>query len=331
MNSEIIQQSFFNHIKSILPPHISMVDEISEVLNISIDSAYRRIRGEKSITLDEIVTLANHFKISVDQALQLKTDCFVFSGKLTNASDHVFEKWMEESLRQLLYMNSFTNKHMYYLAKDVPLFAFFLVPELTAFKTFLWRKSILHYEELKGQKFSLSKVDQKHIALSYKMVDAYNQIPTTDIWNVESINSTIRQIEFYRGANVFSTEDDVVKIYGAVIRLIDHLEKQAELGMKFRVGEEPNQNAAQFHMYNNELILGDNTVLVELDEKRITYLNHSAINFIATSDERFNNHMFDALQNIIKKSTHLSEVGEKERARFFNKLRNKVTSVMPAY
>jgi hypothetical protein len=198
---------------------------------------------------------------------------------------------------------------------------------VTAFKSFLWRKSILHYSELKGQKFSLDRIEDKHIELGNKMAEVYNQIPTTDIWNVESINSTIRQIEYYRAANVFETERDVTRLYDSVIRLIDHLEKQAELGVKFAVGESPKPNAAAFHMYNNELILGDNTVCVKLEDKKITYLTHSAINYIYTMDERFNDHMFDAMQNIVSKSSHLSEVGEKERVRFFNKIRSKISSV----
>jgi plasmid maintenance system antidote protein VapI len=327
METGNIQVRFFQHIKSLVPPHIALVDEIAGLLSISTDSAYRRIRGEKPISIDEAALLAAHFKLSMDQFLHLQTDSFVFSGKLANASDHVFEKWMEDALKQLQYMNSFRKKHMTYLAKDIPLFAQFLVPEVTAFKSFLWRKSILHYSELKGIKFSLDNIEEKHIDLGNKMAEVYNQIPATDIWNVESINSTIRQVEYYRDAGVFEKESDVTRLYDAIIRLIDHLEKQAELGVKFAVGGTPKANAAAFHMYNNELILGDNTVCVELDDKKITYLTHSAINYVYTTDERFNEHMYNALQNIIRKSSHLSEVGEKERVRFFNKIRNKITSV----
>lgn len=327
MEKENIQVRFFQYIKSLVPPHIAMVDEIADLLSISTDSAYRRIRGEKPITIDEAALLAAHYKLSMDQFLHLQTDSFIFSGKLANASDHVFEQWMEAALKQLQFMNSYSNKHMIYLAKDIPLFAQFLVPEVTAFKSFLWRKSILHYSELKGVKFSLDKIEEKYVELGKKMAEVYNQIPATDIWNIESINSTIRQIEYYRDAGVFEKESDVTRLYDSVLRLIDHLEKQAELGVKFAVGGTPKPDAAAFHMYNNELILGDNTVLVELDDKKITYLTHSAINFIYTTDERFNEHMYNALQNIIKKSSHLSEVGEKERVRFFNKIRSKITSV----
>ena len=81
MESTSAQQVFFNHIKGLLPPHISFVDEIAEVLDISNDSAYRRIRGEKPIVLEEIKKLCVKFKISLDQLLHLNTDSFLFCRK----------------------------------------------------------------------------------------------------------------------------------------------------------------------------------------------------------------------------------------------------------
>lgn len=47
MGSIELQQHFFDHIKERLPTHLSLVDEVAELLSISNDSAYRRIRGEK--------------------------------------------------------------------------------------------------------------------------------------------------------------------------------------------------------------------------------------------------------------------------------------------
>ena len=99
---------------------------------------------------------------------------------------------------------------------------------------------------------------------------------------------------------------------------------QADFGLKFNTGEKPLSNATRYHLYHNELVLGDNTVLAELDEKKTTFLNHSVINYVATQDVAFNVHMHDAIQNLIRKSTHLSGVGEKERTRFFSQIRNKI-------
>jgi len=94
--------------------------------------------------------------------------------------------------------------------------------------------------------------------------------------------------------------------------------------LKFNIGGKPLSNAASYNLYNNELILGDNTVLAELDEMKITFLNHSVINYVVTRDVQFNAHMYDNIQNLIRKSTQLSGVGEKERARFFNRIRDKI-------
>ena len=86
MESTGAQQVFFAHIKGLLPPHISFVDEIAEILEISNDSAYRRIRGEKPIALEEIKKLCVKFKISLDQLLHLNSEVGNFFGKACRSS-----------------------------------------------------------------------------------------------------------------------------------------------------------------------------------------------------------------------------------------------------
>lgn len=326
MHSTGIQVVFFQHIRGLLPKHIALVDAVADILDISNDSAYRRIRGEKPIAFEEMQKLAGHFRISLDQFLHLQTDTFIFSGKLANASSHIFEEWTRNVLEHLRFAASFRKRQMFYLAKDIPLMQQFLIPELAAFKSFFWRKSILHYEEMRGMKFSLSSVDETHLEVCRQIIDCYNQIDSTDIWNIESMNSTIRQIEFYRETGVFASDDDAKGLYQLVLKLVDHIEKQAETGMKFCVGKHATSNAARYNLYINELILGDNSILFELDNARISFINHSVINFIHTRDEAFTNHTYDNIQNLIKKSTSLSISSEKERTRFFNKVREKLTS-----
>ena len=54
MSTSELQIQIFQHIKAKLPSHISLVDELAQVMDVSTDSAYRRIRGEKPISLEEI-------------------------------------------------------------------------------------------------------------------------------------------------------------------------------------------------------------------------------------------------------------------------------------
>jgi hypothetical protein len=73
-----------------------------------------------------------------------------------------------------------------------------------------------------------------------------------------------------------------------------------------------------------ELALGDNCVRADLDKKKITFLNHSLINFVATRDDRFSNHLFKTLGNLMRKSTQISATGEKDRDLFFSAMREKI-------
>ena len=324
MDASNKQVLFFQHLKALLPPHLAMVDEVADLLGISTDSAYRRIRGEKPIDLEETYKLCNHFRISMDQLLHLRSDAFIFSGILRNKDGNSFDTWLENVLGQFQYVNGFERKHFYYLMKDIPPFVYFQVPELAAFKYFFWMKSILHYDDFKGLKFSFDDPRyEKYSDMSKRVIHFYNLMPTTEIWSLENINNTLRQIEFYLAAGSLRPQD-AKTIYDKTEELINHIERQAELGVKFILGQEPTPASVQYRVFVNELILGDNTILADLNDTKITFLNHSVIYFVATRNEQFNAVMFENMQNLMKKSTMISTVGEKERVTFFNKLRHKI-------
>ncbi|MBS1655882.1 MAG: hypothetical protein JSU05_13610 [Bacteroidetes bacterium] len=177
---------------------------------------------------------------------------------------------------------------------------------------------------MRGKKFDITDIDPQHIELARKIVFWYNKIPSTEIWNIESVNSTITQVMFYHDAHAFLHPDTAKQLLQKVEELIDHIERQAETGLKFSINEKPLSDAGSYRMFNNELILGDNTIFLELDNMRITYLVHSVINFMTTRDEQFNTYMFNVLQNLISRSSQISSVGEKERAHFFERIREKL-------
>ena len=325
MDSPGVQQLFFQQLKAQLPLHVSLVDEIAGFLNISNDSAYRRIRGEKPVSLPELQKLCIHYKISLDSFFHLQGDSFVFTTKLKPVTENSFEEWIEQVLTQLQLFNSYQEKHLYYLLKDIPPYVHFLMPELVRFKIFFWMKSILGYPSLKGVKFDLHDTRyDKFETITRKITELYVRIPMTEIWNPESIDSTLRQINFYREAGSFANRAHIDILFNTVEALVNHLEKQAELGLKFQVGTEPNTASAEYNLFVNELILGDNTIFVKLNSNCISFLNYGVLYVAYTQDERFNAAMSSNVDNLIMRSTLISRSGEKERGKFFNKLRDKI-------
>jgi len=325
METESAQQLFFKHIKSLLPQHISFVDTIADVLEVSNDSAYRRIRNETEITLEEIKKLCERFEISLDQLLQLNSNSFLFTGTLTNNTDFDYDKWLESCLMVIKNLKTYEPHHMLYLAKEFPFFYYFLMPEIAAFKSFFFMKSILFYDDWKGRKFSVKDDYSKYNQIWNELASTFVSIPGTEIWNIENITSTIRQIEFYHESGVFKSDNDVDCLFEKLVKLIDHVELQAEYGVKLQYNQKPSSNLKEnYKIYINELIMGDNMQVFLLGNKYVTYLNHSTLNYMTTTNARFNNYMKNNMDIIIQKSIPISKVNEKERMKFFNQLRGRI-------
>lgn len=317
-----IQLEFFQIIKSKLASQASMVDEIARILEVSTDSAYRRIRGEKPLTIDELYLLCANYKISIDQLF--KSGSLIFSGTFIRPGAFRFDHYLESAIQHLKYMASFKKRKMYYLCKDIPLFHHFYYREVAAFKHYVWLKGIFNDPGLANKKFSLKNYPDHVFELGKQALDIYNQIDSVEIWNIESLNSSMRQIDYYYNSGMFEDPREAILIYEAYEKLIAHLDKIADVGYKFKVDEKKSDSSGTLEMYLNEMIIGDNSILVQLDNSRLGFIIHTVINIMTTRDVQFCDNMHESIQNIMRKSTLISSVSERERARFFKYLRQRI-------
>jgi hypothetical protein len=324
MTTGELQLQLFKAIKGMLGENMSVADEIAKLLDISTDSAYRRIRGEKTISLEELRVLCTHYKLSVDQLMGLHSDGILFQGQYLEKNTFRFEDYVTSMMRNLAYMNSFKDKMFYYMCKDLPIFHQYHLRETAAFKWFFYLKTYFQFPEFEKKKFRYVDHPDELYALELKVLDLYNQLPSVEVWNMESMNMFFRQIEFYRDGQFFESDEDVYSLYEAIGKMWDHLEKQAALGYKFNYGDPEQKRISEFKMYFNEVLMGDNNMLVELDGTKMSYVSHSTINFMYTKDEAFNENMYNHIQNQMKRSTLISEVSEKERSRFFHIIRERI-------
>jgi len=324
MNAADLQIAFFKHIKNLLPPHMAMVDIIADQLNISNDSAYRRIRGEKHLTFDEIQILAAYFKISLDSFLHLQNDAFTFWGKNIDRHTFDFQNYLQGIVRQLEFFLSAQEKQLYYLNKDFPIFHLFMFPELATFKCYFWSRYNLNYPQFNKGQFSIDDFIDIFNTTGKKIADLYLKIPSTEIWNLDCINTTIRQIDYYRESRIFKSQQDIEIIYNFLEKLINHIELQVEYGYKFPFNEPEQKNKVKYSVYINEFFLGDNTIMVEMDGAKMVFVNHNVINYMMTNNEAFINYTFETLHILLKKSTLISEISEKDRQLFFHHLRQRI-------
>lgn len=322
MNSQP-QTRLFQEIKSKLPPSISLADAVAQTLGIGPDSAYRRIRGEKPLSMDELLELSTHYKVSLDQLAGSGGDGFYFQGVFVDPASFRFDKYLQGVVNQLQLIGSMPQRHMYYLCKDIPVFYHFQYRDLAAFKYYFWMKAIVNHPDFIDRPFSFDDYSDELFALGTQVLDAYNHIPSTEMWNVESINSTLQQIDYYRYTNMFVNDHDLLRVYDALEQLVVHLEQNAGSGTKAGDAAKTGQSAA-FFLYHNEMFLGDNSILAATANGKMAFLVHSVINYIITRDLRFCEHLHANIQNLLKRCTLISTDNERERNDFFRQLYRKI-------
>jgi len=328
MNTTDLQVQLFQYIKNKAGNSQLLVDEIATILNISPDSAYRRIRGEKAVSMEELCNLARHYHLSLDALLNIKTDTISFQGKFIDPSSFRFDEYLVAVGQQVKYMASFKERTMYYLCKDIPLFHHYQFKELAAFKYFFWHKTMLQSSSFVVKKVALKDYPDEIFEIGRKALDTYNQIDSNEIWNMESLNGTLRQVEFYHDTKAFQSAEDLLLVYQSLENLFAHLEAQAELGYKFDSQDPERKRLANFQMYYNEVVIGDNSILAVLDKTKLSFVTHTGINFMLTRDIDFCENMYSYYQNLMRKSTLISTVSDRERSKFFKVLRNRIAARM---
>ncbi len=328
METTELQQQLFAHLKESLPSHISLVNDLCELLDLSADSVYRRIRGEKPITLVELKKICTHYKLSLDQLLQLQNQSVLFDAPGMNGAPGEFIDYMKAMLAQFQYFNSFKQKEIRYLCKDSPIWYFYLFPGIAAFKTFFWSKTINNQASLSNKLFSFDEFPYTDCyETGQKILEEHNKITSIELWNLESIHSTINQVAYYRDAGNFRSKQDLELVIDSFHQWLDHLQLQAEKGVKFMPGATDVSERAPIQFYVNELILGNNTMVITLDDTRLSMITYSVFHYLFTKDQRFTDKVLGSFDTLLSRSTLISKTGEKDRNRFFNALREKVNEL----
>jgi len=121
---------------------------------------------------------------------------------------------------------------------------------------------------------------------------------------------------------MFNSKEEIECIYDKMDEMVLHMESQASTGRKSLPGQQ--EPAGSYKLYVNDFYVGYNTVIATSRSMRVVFLNHAAINFVSTVSPQFVDYNIDFMNNLIRKSALISEVGERTRSRFFNLIHEKI-------
>lgn len=322
MNEEL-QNALFQTVQLKLPPSVSLVDELADVLKISRDSSYRRIRGDTLLNIQEIQALVVHYNISLDNLLNLNQNKHTFDSRSIDLQHFTISDYLSSILENLSFLAQLENNKITYSARDIPIFHYFAIPEIGSFKLFCWLKSYLNDPNLQGQRFDLQNLPdivQEASLIGRKVWQKYIKLPCVEIWTSETIIVTLKQLSYYMDAGLFAHPSLGKQLLEKYIDLIRHIQRQAEIGRKIHLESNATHEGASFDLYYNEVAQGENTVLFSMKEKRVAFISYCTLNFLSTSNDKVCESIESYFQNLLKTSLLLSRTSEKERNKFFNNL-----------
>ncbi len=323
MKEKKIQDFLFQQIKQKLPEGASLAGVVADILHVSEDSAYRRIRCETPLILEEARSLCEQYNLSLDQFFHLSTNSVIFENVDVSHNANDFYSYLSGILEQLNWVASCKEKTIIYLPTDITIFYYFLFKPVFAFRYFFWTRSVMQHPDFQTKQFSTDCLPDDVYEKGKEIVFVYATIPSTEIWNVGALNSFLLQMSNYRELNVMDNHT-ALEVYSSMQQLLNHIELQAEHGKKFLPGQTPGLKKDNYTIFYNRGAFGDNSILVLHDGIKTAYVNYDVLNYMTTRSEIFCNSVHAKLQLMMRKSTLISVVGEKQRTILFNNLRAKI-------
>jgi len=310
-----LQSVFLLKVKEVLPPNIGLAEELADILGVSTDSAYRRIRCETELSIDEVCKIAKKYSLSLDGIFSNLGDTVTFTyTKLTDNAEN-FEKYLNRIYNHVKAINAFPEKKITYIAEEVPIFYSFFSDRLTQFKLFYWQRSVLNIPMYQGKKFEFGIIPQAHVDLALNAFKEYRSIPSVEVWTNETIHTVLKKVEFYAESGAFQNTSDALAVLDEIKKMAAYLEQCAETGRKEISA--PTENLA---MYCSDVVLGTNCIYINSGASKYAYITFNSLNSLTTNNQEFCEETEHWVKNIVKKSTLISGVAEKQRFKFFNQM-----------
>ena len=316
-----MQEQFIKYLKAQSVDNNSFVEEIASVLDIGYDAAYRRINLKTSLSLEESVKLAKHYKISLNKLFEVGNKNTI----ITELSPPIHDKeglelYFKQSLNNVTPLTKLKSASIIYSAKDIPLFHTLKDSFLSRYKIYVWLKDVdsdMTRNKVTFDSF-IKNIPESLLENAFKLGEVYKDINITEIWNNTTINGTLQQVLYYFEAGALSKELALL-ICTDIEDVIRHVEKQAI--QQSLIGS---KNKAIYNLYINDIHTMSNTIMVKTPYQKVFFTPFTVISYFKIEHQPTCEIMFEFFEKQMSISKLLVNAGEKDRALFFKRMHQKI-------
>ncbi len=302
------QEQLLKAIRQQLNKETSLIDELAAVLNISYDASHRRVSSKSKFSIEETVSLCQHYGIAMDSIFSNANKVVVEKTREVKSFDDLANYFKQSATYLHKYLAS-SNATLFYSAKDIPIFYTIEGSLLSKFKLYVWLNLVIGNEKQEAfETFQLLKPLQEY---THILKEVHEKANVHEIWNDTTINSTLQQIFYFYESGLLS-RDHALQLYQELKIMLHQIEDKCA------------QNTPKYHLYYNELLVLNNNVLISDEEKQTLFIPYTLLGYFITEDKNTCQNATDYYWHQIKNSKSLNLSGTRDRKVFFNKSIQKI-------
>ncbi|MCD8178385.1 MAG: hypothetical protein LUE98_13575 [Tannerellaceae bacterium] len=311
---------FIEAIKQRIPERGKQTAVIGQILNMEKESVYRRLRGDVPFIFSEIVTLSRELGISIDSLIPESDDkSRPFQLKMVDYIDFNEEdlKLLEDFLRGLELVVHYKDSGVGGALNILPQSLCMGYKHLYKFYLFKWRyqyggsELTKHYKEVELPE-RLKKINEKIQAASRNA--AYTYL----IWDTNLFSNLVNDIKYFASINLI-TPQEIECLKAELAIFANDMELLAINGC--------HKNGNKINFYVSNVTFETSYSYIEAGDFHLTMLKSFTLNDATSMDEKIFQQMKKWLQSLKRTSTLISESGQMQRIRFFDKQRKVIDTL----
>jgi hypothetical protein len=274
---------------------------IAQHLHLSKSAVYRKMNGEVPFSLQEALDLARHFGISIDSLVHAGSTCTGFQLQFQQ-----LKREDESSYYNKVYwiLKNYLPKpdapsHMFTLTQEIMPFTYMNFPELTAFQILLWSKATMRLDitENTGYVVEARAHDPELIALSQKLLGAYNMIPSTEFISSSLLDQNLSAILQFAQQPFFAERSTPLLLCEQLEQMVRFIFQMARIGEKRAYNAPDEPTGVPITLYHDPLANYGTVLLLKSKERSVVYhsvdfpnyMSSRALQMVAYTENWINN------------------------------------------
>ncbi|WP_116106706.1 hypothetical protein [Lewinella sp. IMCC34191] len=320
MSPSDFQRRYFTNLSKRFDSKQAMIEAIAELLHLSRDAIYRRVRGDSQLMANELAELARTF----DQPMPDGQYQIPFRYNRSEVDIRSPEDYLNQLEVHLARVEQLQDPYIYIANPGIPIFYEMLYPRLLALKLYVYSITCWNFPGWRELAFSDSLIDSRLLERARDIGVASLHIPGVELWSLGLLSTTLDQIEYLHVAGRYAREGEALRLLDEVGGMVNHLNEMARVGRKYAPGGQPEAMSATFRPVHNELANNDNAILIESAHRSSLFVTFLTPNYLQTEDAQICEMTRQWFDRIAAVSGSLGPDANKYREWFFNRLRTQI-------